>query len=139
MTVFLDANILFSGALPGSRMGWLLEMLFLRATCVTNAYAIEEARRNLEIKAPKALKELEKLVSKCERAGGVEFSSETVNLKAKDMPILGGAIDGEATHLLTGDERDFGALFGKSIEGVKIVSPRMLAQEMVKLGWLESN
>jgi predicted nucleic acid-binding protein len=60
-----------------------------------------------------------------------------VKLKPKDLPILGGAIDGQATHLLTGDERDFGELFGKTIEGVKIVSPRMLAEEMVKLGWLE--
>ena len=139
MIVFLDANILFSAALPGSRMGWLLGVLFDRAKCLTNAYAVEEARRNLELKAPKALSGLQALVDRCELAGGIEFTKESVNLKAKDMPILGGAIDGEATHLLTGDERDFGEWFGKRIEGVKIVSPRMLAEEMAKLSWLEGN
>jgi hypothetical protein len=55
------------------------------------------------------------------------------------LPILGGAIDGHATHLLTGDERDFGELFGKSIQGVTIVSPRILAEQLVKLGWLEKD
>jgi hypothetical protein len=39
--------------------------------------------------------------------------------------------------LLTGDERDFGELFGKTIEGVKIVSPQLLADRLVELGWLE--
>jgi hypothetical protein len=48
----------------------------------------------------------------------------------KDAPILGGAIAGQATHLLTGDERDFGKFWGKTIQGVKIVSPRMLAEEL---------
>ncbi|HEY6226364.1 MAG TPA: DNA-binding protein [Verrucomicrobiae bacterium] len=137
MTVFLDANILFSAALPGSRMSLLLGVLFDHAKCVTNAYAIEEARRNLELKAPNALFQLEQLLTKCGRVGGLGFTTEKVKLKPKDLPILGGAIDGQATHLLTGDERDFGELFGKTIEGVKIVSPRMLAEEMVKLGWLE--
>src|SRR3954468_24457434 len=137
MTVFLDANILFSAALPGSRMGWFVGVLLSHAVCITNAYAVEEARRNLELKAPKALSELDALLEKCELVGGVGFTTEGVKLKAKDMPILGGAIHGRATHLLTGDERDFGEMFGKNIEGVKIVSPRILAQEMVKLGWLE--
>jgi hypothetical protein len=53
-----------------------------------------------------------------------------VELPLKDMPILGGAIAGGATHLLTGDERDFGRLWGKTIQGVKVVSPRMLAEEL---------
>lgn len=37
---------------------------------------------------------------------------------------------------VTGDERDFGHLFGKKVQGVKVVPPRMLADELVKLGWL---
>lgn len=48
----------------------------------------------------------------------------------KDVPILSGAIAGRATHLLTGDERDFGKFWGKTIQGVKIISPRMLAEEL---------
>ena len=46
--------------------------------------------------------------------------------------LIGGAIAGNASHLLTGDERDFGVFFGKTIRGVKIVSPRMLADELVR-------
>jgi hypothetical protein len=46
-----------------------------------------------------------------------------VELPLKDQPILGGAIAGNATHLLTGDERDFGKLLGETIQGVRIVSP----------------
>jgi len=41
-----------------------------------------------------------------------------------------GAIAGQATHLLTGDERDFGRFWGKTVQGVKIVSPRMLVEEL---------
>jgi len=82
-----------------------LDVLLQHGECLTSDYAVEEARRNLE-------------------------------LKAKDIPILGGAIAGNASHLLTGDERDFGAFFGKTIRGVKIVSPRMLADELVRQGLL---
>jgi hypothetical protein len=38
--------------------------------------------------------------------------------------------------LLTGDQTDFGHLFGKTIAGVRVVSPKMLAEELVKLGWI---
>jgi hypothetical protein len=53
-----------------------------------------------------------------------------VELPVKDLPILGGAIAGHATHLLTGDEKDFGKFWGKMVQGVKIVSPKMLVQEL---------
>jgi hypothetical protein len=48
MKVLLDANILFSGALPHSRMRAFLDTIFEHADCLTNAYAVEEARRNLK-------------------------------------------------------------------------------------------
>jgi hypothetical protein len=102
MTGFLDANILFSAALLGSRMGSLLAVLFAHAQCITNAYAAEEARRNLELKAPKASSQLQQCVAKCSLVGGIDFASDAVKLKQKDVPILSGAIDGHATHLRTG-------------------------------------
>jgi hypothetical protein len=37
---------------------------------------------------------------------------------------------------VTGDERDFGPYFGRTVQGVKIVSPRRLADELVQRGWL---
>lgn len=46
-----------------------------------------------------------------------------VQLVDKDAPILLAAIEAGATHLLTGDRRHFADLYGKSIKGVKILSP----------------
>ena len=129
MRIFLDANILFSAAQPHSRMRAFLEVLFDRADCLTNAYAVEEARRNLELKFPEGLKALERLTGQCEMVSRLVTGLD-VELPLKDMPILGGAIAGHATHLLTGDEKDFGKYWGKMVQGVKIVSSRMLVQEL---------
>ena len=130
MRVFLDANILFSGARSNSRMGAFLETLSRQADLLTNAYAFEEARRNLELKFPDSLKALEKLARQCEMISQLSVDLE-VELPHKDQPILGGAVAGRATHLLTGDERDFGKFWGKTVQGVKIVSPKMLAEEVL--------
>ncbi|MDE3067878.1 MAG: DNA-binding protein [Verrucomicrobiota bacterium] len=135
MRIFLDANILFSAAQPHSRMRAFLEVLFDRADCLTNAYALEEARRNLELKFPEGLKTLELLAGRCQMVSQLATDLD-VKLPLKDAPILGGAVAGRATHLLTGDQKDFGKFWGKTIQGVKIVSPRMLAGELVKRGWL---
>jgi predicted nucleic acid-binding protein len=129
MRIFLDANILFSAALPRSRMRALLDILFDQADCLTNDYAAEEARRNLAVKSPDGVKELERLLKQCEMVSRMAADLK-VELALKDVPVLGGAIAGQATHLLTGDERDFGKLWGKTIQGVKIVSPRMLVEEL---------
>ena len=129
MRIFLDANILFSVAQPHSRMRAFLEVLFYQAKCLTNAYAVEEARRNLELKFPAGLKALEKLTGRCEMVSQLVTDLD-VKLPAKDLPILGGAIAGHATHLLTGDEKDFGKFWGKTVQGVRIVSPKMLVQEL---------
>jgi len=74
-------------------------------------------------------------VKKCEMVP-VSMADLEVKLPLKDVPILGGAVAGNATHLLTGDQQDFGIYFGKTVQGVKIVSPRMLADELVRRGLL---
>ena len=135
MKVFLDANILFSGAPASSRMRAFLDVLIARAECVTNTYAVEEARRNLELKLPGSLAGLDAIVRRCEVVP-VLVVELAVGLKPKDQPILAGAIVSHATHLLTGDKTDFGHLYGKTVQGVKIVSPPLLADEIVALGWL---
>ena len=58
----------------------------------------------------------------------------SVKLRAKDIPILAGAIALKCTHLLTGDKKDFGFLFGELVSGVKIVSPKLMAIELVDMG-----
>jgi len=40
-----------------------------------------------------------------------------VKLALKDVPILGGAVAGQAKYLLTGDEKDFGRFFGEPSRG----------------------
>lgn len=129
MRIFLDANILFSAAQSHSRMRAFLDVLLDRAECLTNEYAVEEARRNLAAKFPDGLKGLEHMVKQCEIISRLTTALE-IELALKDVPILGGAIAGHATHLLTGDERDFGRFWGRTVQGVKIISPRMLAEEL---------
>jgi uncharacterized protein len=135
MRIFLDANILFSGALPHSRMRAFLDFLGRECECLTNRYAVEEARRNLTAKYPEALRHLEPLVRHCELIAAVK-TDLPVRLALKDVPILGGAIAGKAHYLLTGDEKDFGKFFGQTIEGVQILSPRMMVDKLKELGLL---
>lgn len=129
MRIFLDANILFSAAQPNSWMRDLVEYLFAQEKCLTSNYAVEEARRNLANKAADCLASFPRLLGKCEFISQLSADLE-VGLPLKEVPILGGAIAGNATHLLTGDQKDFGKLWGKTVQGVKIVSPRMLAGEL---------
>jgi hypothetical protein len=39
-------------------------------------------------------------------------------------------------YLVTGDRTHFGALYGRTIRGVTIVSPRELAEELHARGWI---
>jgi hypothetical protein len=110
-------------------------VLFKQGDCISNAYAVEEARRNLEMKFPASLPHLDSLVGKCELVPAL-VATLKVKLPLKDVPILGGAVAGNASHLLTGDRQDFGIYFGKTVQGVKIVSPRMLADELAHCGLL---
>ncbi|MDR3402025.1 MAG: hypothetical protein P4L99_05955 [Chthoniobacter sp.] len=135
MRVFLDANILFSAANPKWLTHDFVELLIQRTECVTNVYAAEEARRNLTKHFPKHLPQLDTLLGRLKFVAAI-VDDLGVELKAKDRPILGGAIAGHATHLLTGDRRDFGAFFGKIVQGVKIVDQAALAAELSAQGIL---
>ncbi len=46
-----------------------------------------------------------------------------VRLPEKDAPILRAALAAGATHLLTGDLRDFGHLLGRQVGGLKVQTP----------------
>jgi len=41
----------------------------------------------------------------------------------KDAPILLAAMEAQATHLVTGDVRHFGPYFGRTVQGVLVVTP----------------
>ena len=103
------------------------------AVFLTNAYANAEAERNIAVKQPKRLAVHEKFVASLEMIPLQMFDSG-VKLAEKDQPILCGAIAGGADFLLTGDKKDFGSLFGKTVRGVKIVNVQMLLAELIARG-----
>lgn len=120
--MFLDANVLFSAAYretAGLQRLWRLEGVEL----VTSAYALEEARRNLESREQRA--RLNRLVSDLELISEAprRVLPEDVDLPEKDQPILQAALGAGATHLLTGDITDFGALLGREVEGLRVERP----------------
>jgi hypothetical protein len=129
MKVFLDANILYSASGSGSLMERFVLRLLRKAKCCTNTHAMEEARRNLEANEPSCLANFSALLS---RIGVLRehVVVEEARLPEKDRPILGGAVAGRCTHLLTSDRRDFGRFFGTTIRGVKVVSPQLMAEEI---------
>ena len=122
LRVFLDANVLFSAAYR-QKAGLLSLWDVPGAEILTSGYAAEEARRNLSEEAARS--RLEQLLEKTTLvAEAVEVSlPSSIRLPAKDQPILQAAIAAEATHLVTGDLRDFGLLLGRRIAGVQIQTP----------------
>jgi len=133
--VFLDANILFSASKEESRIGKLIAVILNHGICVTNAYAIEEAKRNLKRKRYGSVEILNELLPKLTIDNHLH-TTVPVPLKSKDIPILGGAIALGCSHLLTGDERDFGVYFGQIIAGVRVISPKEMAEELIRDGYL---
>jgi len=130
MRLFLDANVVFSAAHNpdgNSRALFQLTSATRDARLISSKFAIEEATRNLAFKYPERLEDLKRLISDLEicaeptpRAIAVAVSA---GLPAKDAPILGGAIGARAHALVTGDRQHFGPLFGRTIEGVTVVTP----------------
>jgi len=111
----LDANILFTAArTPTGKAAFLI-------VCggeghwqiITSAYAVEEARRNLELKAPDALPQLAELLCHLEILIPSPAAPCPDSLPRKDRPIFQAAYTGAASHLLTGDLKDFGPLMNR--------------------------
>lgn len=123
--VFLDANVLFSAAY---RQDSRLRQLFkLRGVAfISSAYAVEEARRNLSTAQQR--KDLEQLCASMEIvpvSPSESLHTPGFDLPESDRPILMAAIGARATHLLTGDVKDFGRYYGRTLEGVLILPPAM--------------
>ena len=122
--VFLDANVLFSAAYrdgAGLRRLWELADVQL----MTSAYAVEEARRNLD--TPRRRADLEMLLRPLQIVPEHQQRDDPlfagIALPEKDRPILLAAIAAHATHLLTGDVRHFGTFYEREIVGVTILPP----------------
>lgn len=108
--LFLDANVLFTAAHNPSEKAALIIDLGLQGNweIVSCSYAIEEARRNISIKFPDCLERFETLISAILKVPSRSGLSCPVPLPEKDRPILEAATHCKATHLLTGDIKDFG-------------------------------
>jgi len=132
--IFLDANILFSAAKTAGGVRRLLELLQGAGhECWVDGFVITEARRNLELKAPSGLAELDRLLTSIRIATIHTPDAELdrgLPLADKDRPILAAAIHLRCEALMTGDRTHFGELYGRSIRGVAIHSPRSLAEEL---------
>ena len=135
MRVFLDANILFSAAKSDGAMRRLLNLLVKTGhECCADGYVVEEARRNLVAKSPAAIEVLDVLLRRVHVADTHYGDSEleaALPLPEKDRPVLAAAIRHRCDALVTGDHTHFGKLYGRTIHGVKIHSPRSLAIELL--------
>lgn len=109
MKAFIDANVLFSAALtPGGKAA----RIFSRATelgiqLITNDYALSEAYRNLEKKAPHALHRFGELRQHFTIMHTVTQGPTPDALPEKDKPIWLGALSSGCEVLITGDNKDF--------------------------------
>jgi predicted nucleic acid-binding protein len=135
MRVFLDANILFSAAKSDGAIRRLLALLAQAGhECHVDAYVVEEARRNLALKASGSLPVLDRLLGRIHvaqfkaRAEGTDIPGA---LAEKDRPVLAAAMHLGCDILVTGDRTHFGAFYGKSLGGVKIHSPRSLVEALL--------
>ena len=135
MRIFLDANILFSASADGSATRLLLDAALKYADeCITCPHALEEAKRNIETKRPQQSSGLEKIIQSISVSNAF-YNDFSIDLPQQDIPILAGAIGAQCTHLWTSDKKHFGALYGKSIHGVRIVSSLLLADMLIDSGW----
>ena len=110
MRLFFDANTLFTAARNPKGKAVLVVDLGAEGywDLYTSAYAIEEARRNLEAKFPAALSAFAKLLTSFQAGPESRAHPCPTDLPDKDCPIYLAALGCRATHLLTGDIRDFG-------------------------------
>ncbi len=121
--LFLDANVLFSAARrpdAGVRRLWDLPGVAL----LTSDNVVAEARRNLA--AADQVERLDGLLEAMTVTRSLTLDSalrKGIELREKDWPILAGALSAKATHLITGDLRDFGPFMGREVLGLKVLTP----------------
>ena len=135
MRIFLDANILFSAAKTDGAVRRLVELLIAaRHECWADSYVAEEARRNLEAKAPHSLSSLEALLSRIHVAGAHALANApeaALRLPEKDRPVLAAAVRLGCGALVTGDRTHFGAFYGRKLAGATVYSPRGIAEALL--------
>lgn len=131
MSIFLDANILFSSSKAGEFQDFFL-WLSHHEKLVTSGYALQEAENALTRKRPEwiaGFKTVKKMVTIVPEAVIQDFP---LPLRSKDIPIFSSAVSCGADYLVTGDRRDFGDLFGCQYQATMIVNPPELFKIMIE-------
>jgi len=134
--LFLDANVLFTAAHNPSGKAALVIDLGARGywEVMSCSYAIEEARRNLSIKFPDSLKRVEAFLEAVTKVPSRSGRNYPINLPEKDRPILEAAIQCKASHLLTGDIKNFSPFMNNSslAGGVVIQTPSEFLKSLMR-------
>lgn len=137
MRIFLDANVLFSAARgTGSPLHGFFR-LAEAGVCelVASPFVLDEARRNMARKHPAQAPELEQLIARiavCREAGAEELLwARSTGLPEKDAPILAAATRARADILVTGDRKDFGGFYERTLRGVEILPPRAALERIL--------
>jgi predicted nucleic acid-binding protein len=121
----MDANVLISAAWKeGSEIAQIWQMEGVRL--ITSNYVMGEVQRNLH-----QVGQIERLRGLMRTVQIVSFEKlldipEASALPEKDRPVLSGAVQAQADHLVSGDKRHFGPWYGKTIRGVRITAPTEL-------------
>jgi len=122
--LFLDSNVLFTAAHnPFGKAALIIDLGTQGHWEVMScSYAIEEARRNISIKFPDSLKRFEAFMARVIKVPSRSGRNCPAILPEKDRPILEATIQCKASHLLTGDIKDFGPIMNQpSLTGGVII------------------
>lgn len=128
MNLFLDANIIFSAAHREQGRSQDLVALARGGHCklITSTHALEEAQRNLALKSDRFERRLAAALAQItvvvEAPPALVEWAQDQGLPLKDAPILAAAVHARADLLVTGDLRDFGPLFGRTMRGTRVVT-----------------
>ena len=136
--MFLDANILFSAAYRNGNPALLLFELAAagRCTLLTSAFAWDEAHRNIALKCPHRTATLDALRDQLDDAA-VPAAAAIENavhqgLPVKDAPILAAACVADVDILVTGDRTHFGHLYGKTVEGLQVLTLKATLERLLE-------
>lgn len=118
MRLFLDANVLFTAAHnPRGKAALVIDLgREGHWEIYSSGYALEEATRNLAWKFPESLEALRALAQVVQFVQQATGGASPPGLAKKDRPIFQAAAACKATHLLTGDLKDFGPLMNRPEE-----------------------
>jgi len=127
--LYLDANVIFSAAHREEGRAQDLVALARGGHCdlLTSTHALEEARRNLQLKSSgferRLMQALVQVTVVVEAPAALVDWARELGLPLTDAPILAAAVHANADLLVTGDTRDFGHLFGTTLRGTRVVTP----------------